>query len=67
MHDNLISHNGCYFSSLNNIEVYDACKRPINAMEYLLLIITCQYRVFNSSVVTPVLTVELNLFLGFTG
>ena len=67
MHDNLISHNGCYFSSLNNTEVYEACKRSINAMEYLLLIITCQYRVFNSSVVTPVLTVELNLFLGFTG
>ena len=66
MHDNLISHNDCYFSSLNNIEVYDACKRPINAMEYLLLIITCQYRVFNSSVLMPVLTVELNLFLGFT-
>ena len=67
MHDNLISYNGCYFSSLNNIKVYGACKRPINAMEYLLLIIICQYRVFNSSVVTPVITVELNLFLGFTG
>ena len=67
MHDNLISHNGCYFSSLNNTEVYDAWKRAINAMEYLILIITCQYRVFNSYVVTTVLTVELNLFLGFTG
>ena len=67
MHDDLMSHNGCYFSSLNNIEVYDACKRPINAMKHLLLINTCHYRVFNSSVVTPILTIELNLFFGFTG
>ena len=46
---------------------YDACMRSIKAIGYLLLIITCQYKGFDSSVVTPFLTVELNLFLGFTG
>ena len=51
-----------------NINIsHDACMSSFNAIGYLLLIITCQYRVFNSSVVTHVLTVELNLFLGFTG
>ena len=54
--------------SFMNINIsYDACMRSIKAIGYLLLIITCQYKGFDSSVVTPVLAVELNLFLGFTG
>ena len=45
--------------SFMNINIsYDACMSSFNAIGYLLLIITCQYKGFDSSVVTPILTVE---------
>jgi hypothetical protein len=54
------------FSSLNITRSYDACEELFNAIRYLLLILDCQYRGFNSSVATFVLIVELNLGLRCT-
>ena len=54
-------------SSLNNTTTHDACRRSFNAIGYLLLILDCQSRGFNSSVETSVLIAVLNLYLKCTG